>query len=265
MIEIEYGDEIVELEFPSDWRDLDSAQWHSIMDLLEGSECSVPVREKLMRKCLLLVADTNDKGLLEDVLEEMDLAQLVSVFDGMEILKSPIILEKNHMPYIGILRGPKDQLLGMRWKEFGLFQEQIEVWGEAIQADNNADEVKAMCSVLAIVYRLPLLSFSSRMADVYLKLWPLFVRKKTIRRMMRQMLGLMENLREIYPETYDIKEGGEGPSLGFRGLSVSMAGNKFGDYYTLQRAYLHDVMTEMEQQAYQNRIMEEKYRDGNKD
>lgn len=87
------------------------------------------------------------------------------------------------------------------------------------------------------------------MCDVYL-FFSKIVSNKTLALNLYNVWGMVQALKDRYPWVYDYTDDQEGPDHGFRSLLESLAGEKFGDYYQVQKAMLHDVMVHMDHNAH---------------
>lgn len=198
-------------------------------------------------------------GLPGRVLAQFTESEMEKVAAESNILIEQPSFRKSHFTrLLLVFKGPGDGLGRMRFKQYGLADQQFRHYWEAAGKDGqNAAALRR--SVLAIVYTPAFLPFNARLVTFYSLLFRLVPARIQIAALYNYW-AQRNWLREVYDDVFE--GGSKGKNYGFRGLIISIAGEKFGTAKSVGRAKLHDVMTYLEMRAEENEEIRRRMKSG---
>lgn len=241
IVEIKSISKSISVEIPDEWNDLTFKQWkYSLLLLIYGEIYFNPWLNSFLKR-----------KRFQWVFEYIDLAHFHEIADGCDLLKNNQMHYKSMMKRVGLFRGPDDCLKNVVWKQFGLVTECLSAYSDALKQDDNGQIRKYALIIFFTLYQPFFTSFKSERIEFYCKMFRWMLSDKTLKLAVNNVIGMLQHIEAIYPNAHDSAvESNDSIDLGFRGLSVQLAGGKFGNYYELQSAKIHDVFAELERNAH---------------
>jgi len=234
-----------ELDVAEHWDMLDGDQWRGALLLLSKSWAK-GVMGKYRAALALLCADRKTARVLLDKMPD-DL--VLGLMEAIEWLNTPPIQFKSKMRWYGIWKGPQDDLQNLTMEQLGFVQQYV----AAVKGAEDERVLRGHLRMLmACVFTLFGLRFRAKWVPLYswlLRLVPMNTLLLNMTNVHAMLMGLRERYEWVYDEDAETDDGM--PQHGFRSLLNALAGNKFGDYYEVKRARLHDVMVHMDVNAYE--------------
>lgn len=234
------------------WDELTDEQWRWARSLMARSWSKRLLKH--YRKALCVLCDGG--GDMMRVLEGLDDAWVLGVVEGIEWLNEPPVQFKSKMRWWMGWKGPEHDLQNLNLQQLGFVQQFV---AAAQSAENDKDLMRALRYLMATVYTPLGVGYWTRMVPVYAALMRCVPTKVLVWNMTNvhaMLLGLRDRYEWVYDE--DNEEDSVRPNHGFRALLTSLAGTKFGDFYEVQKAKLHDVMVYMDLNAYEvSKMMKE--------
>jgi len=237
------GESYFTLVFPDDWSGLSVKQWRAAINIKILFEADGKRYKKLHRWMYDLCGDKKVLG--------VPLDNLTGIVETIEWIGEMPSHAESYMSGNILMRGPGKFMNEFTMQQFGLAQQCMVQFGK--DGLSEKERIKHLRSLMAVCWMPRFLSFSARMVDVYMPLMRLVPEMMLVMNMYN-VWGMVQELKNSYEWVYDESEDSSGPDHAFRSLIESLAGGKFGDYYQVQKAKLHDVMVHMDHNAY--RVME---------
>lgn len=240
------------VQVPDGWRDLTPVLWRSAIALKVSHDGGYYDGRMYKQWFKSLIVDAQPSALsVVDMLEEDYLAGIVEQIEWIREIPEH---DRSYFSSRLFLHGPQSSLSDFNMKQFGLAQQFIYMFGKPEQTDKQ--RVKHLRSLMAVTWRLSFIPWKSWMCDVYNRMMPI-VPRRYLERNLFNVWGMIQTLPNKYEWVYDSRGDSEGPDHGFRSLLESLAGEKFGDYYQVQKAMLHDVMVHLDHNAHRVSKMKE--------
>jgi hypothetical protein len=236
------------MEVPDGWQGLTHKQWVAAIELkVVLSENSYLTNERKVRGYVCALSGAQHKK----TLRKLGLLQLLAIAEAMEWLQTMPQHTTSYMRHMGLLRGPKDNMVDVVLMQLGLIQQFMKM----VRPGDTVKSRKAMIGLIAVTHRPFFLPFNKHLCDVYVWLYRCLPNRVLVLNMYSTW-GMLDSLRQRYEWVYSDDTDNDGPDHGFRALLENLAGDKFGDYYKVQRALLHDVMVHMDLNGWRTHKMQ---------
>lgn len=238
-----------EWELADHWDELTDKQWRWALMLLSKSWSSRMLRDYRKALCVLC---NGDKAMLE-LLNGLDEGWILGMVESITWLNEPPVQFKSKVKWYMGWKGPADDLRNLNMEQLGFVQQFVAL---AKAADKDEDMLRWLRYLMATVYTPMGLPYRSWMVPVYawmMRVVPTKVLLWNMTNVHAMLCGLREHYEWVYDEDNETDE--NRPQHGFRALLTSLAGTKFGDFYQVKKAKLHDVMVHMDLNAYETHKM----------
>ncbi len=247
MIDVEVNINGVEhvITFPGQWEGITNKQWRAAL-IIYSDDWSGGM-EHMMHRALAELS--MDEKVTKELLKQLELDEVCAIAEQLEWTQDVPRHRRSLLKRWGLFWGPNDFMMNCTVEQLGFVQQAL----AAIKNETNTDAVavrKSLRMLMAISFRLFGLPFNNRL--IKMNYWLMrCVPTSVLLLNVANVYAMLMELRETYEWAYDTTESEEGaPDHGYRALIEALSGEKFGTFYQVKKAKLHDVMVHLDLNAY---------------